>query len=139
MASRVLRPVDRSLIDLSGLSSGGVATVFLARRIDVSAFTELVAYWRYHPGTSANLTAASFIIHNDGYTSEDPGALNASNQPAFQVPLVTTDVKNTAVGGMFVVPVSQFGSLLSLSLTATAAAVTTHRLIVSIDLTCKEF
>lgn len=97
MASRVIRPVERMLINLSGLASGQVATVYLARRIDVTPYSQVTAYVRLHTGTTISTTPTSSLIgiHADSFTSEDPGALDSNSNPAFQTNLVNTDIKTT--------------------------------------------
>jgi len=130
------------LINLSGLASGSTAVIYLARRIDVAAFKEVTAYVRLHTGTTISVTPTSslFQINADGYTSEDPAALDASSNPAFQTNLVNTDIKATPVGGMLVIPVTAgFGSMLSLSLQYTSLGGATIKYIMSVDLICKEF
>ena len=149
MASRIIRPVERSLVDLSNTGTG-TQTVFLARRINVAPFKEVTAYLRFHQGTSttATFTSSTFNINADGYTEEDPASNDSSNvTPAFQTLLVGTDCKTISTfGTMKVIPViapgstiGHFGSLLSLSWTAIVTAAGTVRYMISVDLICKEF
>jgi hypothetical protein len=139
MDSRVIRPVERSVIDLSGLAADGAATICLARRIDVSTFTSAVVYLRLHPGSLIAQTpaAANFIVNADGYTSEDPAALDSLEYPAFQEPISTTDIKLLAPGAMKVIPLADYGSMLSLYLYVAASASGTLRYILSCDVVCK--
>jgi hypothetical protein len=156
MASRVIRPVERMMLDFSGTGTNNSQNVFMARRINVAAFKEVTAYLRFHTGTSvsgATITSSSFIINADGYTDEDPGANDNSNlTPAFQVAIVTTDCKTTTPvpGAMKVIPVigsgltpastvGHFGSMLSLEWALVTTVASTIRYMVSVDLICKEF
>lgn len=144
MANRIIRVANRELLDFSGLSALGTATMYLARRIDVARFREVTAYLRFHQGTNFTpLNSSDFIINADGYTEEDPGANDPSANPAYQTPVVTTSVVSAATtGGMIVIPVPlNFGSLLSISWSVTPAVFigVTVRYVVSVDLICKEF
>ncbi len=141
MTSRIIRPVERSVITFPG-GIGVSNTIYLARRINVAAYREVTAYFRMHPGSvnSPTPTTSNFIINADGFTDEDPGANDATSAPAFQVQLVATDVKSMAAGQMKTVAVpANFGSMLSLSWTMTSSAVGALNCIISVDLVCKEF
>lgn len=148
MANRVIRVLPRSLFDLSGLGLGGKAGLTLARRVEVSEFTELTAYIRFHPGTQVDHapSVASLVFDADGYTDEDPGSLYLpSGQPPYALSFQTIKtfsafpLVNTG-GAMRVLAIpSGFGSLLSIGFVVTANAATTGTLqyVFSIDLVGK--
>lgn len=142
MASTVIRPVDRRIIDLTGLATGGSATIFLARRIDCAPYRELTAYVRSHPGTSVATapTVCEISINADGYTEEDPGALDASNRPAFQQQIDSIAINTGFAAGVMKTksPTVGFG-LVSLSMNVTAGNAGALRYVISIDLVLKEF
>ena len=50
MTSRIIRPVERSVITFPG-GIGVSNTIYLARRINVAAYREVTAYFRMHPGS----------------------------------------------------------------------------------------
>jgi hypothetical protein len=146
MTSIVLRPVERELIALSGLSTNASgARITLARRISVAAYKEVTAYVRLHAGTSvtATLSTGNFNIYADGFTDEDPGALDANSTfPGFQALLLATDIRGapSTPGTMSKITVpANFGSLLTLDLTIVASVIGTINYVMSVDLICKEF
>jgi hypothetical protein len=147
MANRVIRALPRSTIDLSGLALGGKAGITLARRIDVSEFSEITAYVRFHQGTQLDHApvVASIVFDADGHTEEDPGATfvpRGSPSKAISFQTIVTFNAFPLINGtaMRVVPIAAgFGSLMSIGLVVTANAVTTGvvQWIMSIDLICK--
>lgn len=141
MASRVMRVFERSVIDLSGLAGSGSATVYLARRLDLAPYKEVTQYIRLHSGTSVVNTpiTSNIVLAADGFTSEDPGALDGS-YPAFQTTLQTTTLVGFAAGTMRTATLGQGFGLSSLYLQfQNNATANTVRYVLSIDLICKEF
>jgi hypothetical protein len=146
MASRIIRPVERMTLDFSAYAGGGtLTTTYLARRINVAPFKEVTAYVRFHAGTSVVSAPSTSLlnINADGFTDEDPGAVNSgSTDVAFQTLLgsATSFASITSGGSMTVIAVpANFGSMLSLSWSAKASITGTFRYVLSIDLICKEF
>lgn len=142
MATRIIRPVERMSIQSSDNNNPSIVT--LARRINVAPFKEVTAYVRMHPGSVVAPTPNTglFLINADGFTDEDPAAVNSASVPAFQTLLngSGTSITGLAAGQMLVVAVpANFGSMLSLQWQVKTSSSAQLNHIISIDLICKEF
>ena len=145
MAGQVIRVVPRTVLDFSKLSAGQQQTLGLAFKVDIARYREATLYVRIHSGTSyagggGTPGAMNLLVMAQGYTDEDPGALNG-NQPAFMVQLSSTDIKNVAADAMAVIAVpANAGALIAvlLSFQQNASPLTTATVVISADLSAKE-
>ncbi len=145
MAFTIIRAVRRSLYDLSAVPAAGTIVLGIGGPFDVTEFSEITAYVRFHPGTTVanDPTTAQVQYYANGNDEEDPASLNGASPPgfAFQKLLTFTGfaagLKNTS-GFMKVTALpSNVGSSINIALVVTPALTGTLSLIMSVDLICK--
>ncbi|MFO0681886.1 MAG: hypothetical protein U0234_07545 [Sandaracinus sp.] len=147
MANRVIRILPRTLFNFSVVPASQTIALGIAGPIDVSEYSEITAYVRFHPGTvvanEPNLAQVQWYAN--GTTDEDPAALTPLGAGfAFQVLTAVTGFASsfksgTTSGFMLVtqVPASSLGRSLNVALVVTAGVAGALQLIMSIDLICK--
>ncbi len=146
MANRVIRILPRTLFNLSGVAAGSSAVFGIAGPIDVSAYSEITSYVRFHAGGVVDFdpTLAQVQYYANGTTDEDPGALTGGAVPGFGFQVLTavtgfaSGLKATPSGFMKVTAVpTTLGSSLNVALAFVAATAGTFQIVMSIDLICK--
>ncbi|MFO0681880.1 MAG: hypothetical protein U0234_07515 [Sandaracinus sp.] len=146
MANRVIRILPRTLFNLSGVAAGTSVVFGIAGPIDVSEYSEITSYVRFHQGSSVanDPTLAQVQYYANGTTDEDPAALTTAAVPGFGFQVLTAvtgfagGLKSTPSGFMKVTAVpSTVGSSLNVALAFVPATAGTFQLIMSIDLICK--
>jgi hypothetical protein len=123
------------------MAASGTVAYTLATRIDVSEFSELTAYVRFHDGTvvASEPTFAQIQWQICGYTEEDPAALSGSPPIIGFDPLTVVtgfaNLKTIPPPTMKVTKIpTNFGSLLTVVMLVTASATGTLQYVMSIDL-----
>ena len=144
MAGTVIRVVPKTFFTFSGVpgNAPGPTTLWLARKIDVSPWTELTAVIRLHSGTSitggAWTSPPTISAYADGFTDEDPSVF-----PGFTKQIGTPQSLGTSTTGptMFLMTVaagSGSGSLIAFALAGQVNVVpTTSDIYLSMDLSGK--
>jgi hypothetical protein len=74
MAGQVVRILQETLLDATGLAAGANSIIVIARRMDVARWRELIIIGRLHSPLLTGAQVVDVQVQPDGYTDEDPGA-----------------------------------------------------------------
>jgi hypothetical protein len=92
MAGKILRLVNKRVIDFSNCATGTGPVYVLLERIDLSQYIDAMLAVRVH---AVNVAGSSFMtidLYGDGYTDDDPGILFVTNGTYFSSTIINSAV-----------------------------------------------